>query len=62
MELKCSLTTRLNKEGKPYQVIVVKLTDSYEKLVFLEPAEKELMNVISKKETTEKPEMPFNIN
>lgn len=45
MELKCSLETRTSKEGKPYEVIVIKLTDTYEKLVFLDNAEKELIKV-----------------
>lgn len=62
MELKCSLTTRLNKEGKPYEVIVIKLTDNYEKLVFLESAEKELVKLAYDKKDEEKPVNPFNIN
>ena len=61
MELKCSLTTKLNKEGKPYEVIVIKLTDTYEKFVFLESAEKELVKMAYGNQT-EKPENPFNIN
>ena len=45
MDLICSLTTKLKKDGTPYEVIVIKLTDTYEKLVFLEPAEKELVKL-----------------
>lgn len=41
--IKCSLETRTSKKGNDYQVLVIKLTDSYEKLVFLEPAEIELL-------------------
>lgn len=46
ISLQCSLETRLNKENKPYEVIVIKLTDSYEKLVFLDNAEKELVKLV----------------
>lgn len=41
--IKCSLETRTSKKGNDYQVLVIKLTDNYEKLVFLEPAEIELL-------------------
>lgn len=43
MELKCSLEERTSKKGNTYNVIVIKLTDTYEKLVFLEPAELEIL-------------------
>ena len=37
MNLKCTLETRHSeKSGKDYQVVVIKLTDTYEKVVFLE--------------------------
>ncbi len=36
MDIKCSLETRTSKKGNDYQVLVIKLTDNYEKLVFLE--------------------------
>lgn len=45
MDLKCTLEERQNKQGKKYQCIVIKLTDSCEKLVFLDPAEQELLKV-----------------
>lgn len=45
MDVKCSLETRTSKEGKPYEVLVIKLTDTYEKLVFLDSAEKELLRL-----------------
>lgn len=38
-----TLETRKSKKGNDYQVIVIKLTDSYEKLVFLDNAELELL-------------------
>ena len=45
IDLQCSLETRLNKDNKPYEVLVIKLTDTYEKLVFLDNAEKELVKI-----------------
>lgn len=48
-EVKCFLETRTKKDGSSsYEVLVIKLTDTYEKLVFLEPAEKELLKVSKK--------------
>lgn len=43
-----TLETRLSKSGNSYEVLVIKLTDTYEKLVFLDKAELELINVSSK--------------
>ena len=40
-----TLETRVSKKGSEYQVIVIKLTPTYEKLVFLENAELELLNI-----------------
>ena len=57
MDLKCTLETRTSKEGKPYEVIVIKLTETYEKLVFLDTAEKELLKLSGQ---TEKFVDPFN--
>lgn len=48
-EYKATLETRTGKSGNPYEVLVIKLTDTYEKLVFLEKAELELINMNSKK-------------
>lgn len=45
----CSLETRLSKKGSEYQVLVIKLTPTYEKLVFLDNAELELINISNKK-------------
>lgn len=41
----CSLETRTNKKGETYEALVIKLTDNLEKLVFLTPAEKELLKL-----------------
>lgn len=45
MDVKCRLETRTSKEGKPYEVLVIQLTNTYEKLVFLDSAEKELLKL-----------------
>lgn len=47
-DFKCSLETRTSKKGNPYQALVIKLTDNYEKIVFLEPAEIELLRLNKK--------------
>lgn len=44
MELKCSLETRTSKAGNPYTCLVIKLTNDYEKIVFLDKAELALLN------------------
>mgnify|MGYP003446438779 CR=1 FL=1 len=46
MEVKATLETRISKKGLPYQVLVIKLTDKYEKLVFLTQSEIELLKLI----------------
>lgn len=47
-DLKCSLVTResTKKAGSFYECIVIKITDTYEKVVFLEPAEQELVKLV----------------
>lgn len=46
MELKCTLETRHSeKSGKYYQVIVIKLTDNVEKVIFPEQSEIELIKM-----------------
>lgn len=47
MNLNCSLETRVSKKGKEYTVLVIKLTDTYEKIVFLDNAELELIKLIN---------------
>lgn len=57
MDVKCRLETRTSKEGKPYEVLVIQLTSTYEKLVFLDSAEKELLKLSN---NTEPFVDPFN--
>lgn len=46
IEVKATLETRLSKRtGKPYLCILIKLTDTYDKVVFLDNAESELIKV-----------------
>ncbi len=42
-----TLETRQSKSGNTFQVLVIRLTDTYEKLVFLDKAELELLNALS---------------
>ena len=53
-EFKATLETRTSKKGNEYEVLVIKLTDNYERLVFLEHAELELLKLSSKDK-----KMPF---
>ena len=57
MDVKCRLETRTSREGKPYEVLVIQLTSTYEKLVFLDSAEKELLKLSN---NTEPFVDPFN--
>ena len=45
IDIKATLETRTSKKGSEYQVLVIKLTDTYEKLVFLDKPEIELLKV-----------------
>ncbi len=56
-EFIATLETRTSKKGNQYDVLVIKLTDKLEKLVFLEQAELELLKLSSEKEKNKK--MPF---
>lgn len=47
-EFKCLLEERKSKKGTNYQVLVIKLSDNVEKLVFLEKAELELLKITNK--------------
>lgn len=49
MELKCTLETRQSKSGKDFQVLVVKLPQGIEKLIFLDPAELALIKLSNNK-------------
>lgn len=45
-QLQCTLETRHSeKSGKDYQVIIIKLTDNVEKVIFPEQAELELIKM-----------------
>ena len=48
-EFKATLETRTSKKGTEYEVLVIKLTDKLEKLVFLDQAELELLKISSSK-------------
>ena len=45
METIAILEERTSKKGKKYVVLVIKLTDTYDKLVFLDKAEIELLKL-----------------
>lgn len=46
MVIKATLEERKSKKsGEPYLCVVLKLTDTLEKVVFLEPAETELLKL-----------------
>lgn len=45
MDVKATLETKTSKSGNEYKCIVIKLTDNYEKVVFLDKAELELLKV-----------------
>lgn len=42
-KIDATLEERVSKKGNTYQCVVIKITDNIEKLVFLEPAEVELL-------------------
>ena len=56
MDVKATLEKRQSKAGNPYEVLVIKLTEHSEKLVFLSPAEIELLK-LSNRNLNDKP--PF---
>lgn len=56
MDVKATLETRQSKAGNNFQVIVIRLTDNYEKLVFLDKAEIELLKL---KNSNSMPDVPF---
>ena len=45
VEIQATLETRTSKKGSKYEVIVIKLSDNAEKLVFLNSAELELLKL-----------------
>ena len=50
-EFKAILETRTSKKGSQYEVLVIKLTDNLDKLVFLDQAELELLKMNSSKDS-----------
>lgn len=54
-EFKATLETRTSKKGLDYEVLVIKITDKIEKLVFLTPAELELLRLSSNSKSS----LPF---
>lgn len=51
MDVKATLETRQSKSGNNYEVLVIKLTENSEKLVFLSSAEIELLKLTNKSKT-----------
>ena len=49
MEVKATLEERTSKSGNSYKCLVIKLTPNTEKVVFLEPAELELLQMQANK-------------
>ena len=45
IQVPCTLEERISKSGNPYFVLIIKLTDKYEKKVFLDSAELELIKL-----------------
>jgi hypothetical protein len=52
MKLDASLETRTSKEGKSYECVVIKISQNSEKIVFLSPAEIELLKLSHKKDNS----------
>lgn len=48
MDVKATLETKTSKAGNSYKVVVLKLTDDYEKMVFLDKAEIALLEANKK--------------
>ncbi len=50
--VKYTIEERVSKEGNKYKVLVLHLTDDYEKLVFLDKAEFALLEISNKNKTS----------
>lgn len=50
-EVKATLETRTSQKGNEYQCLVIKLTDTYEKIVFLDKSELELLRLTNSSKT-----------
>lgn len=63
MELKATLETRKKKDGSgSYEVIVIKISEHSEKLVFLNPAELELLKLTMSKQEDSSDNFPDMFN
>lgn len=51
--VRCILTEKTSKSGNNYQCLVINLTPTYEKVVFLDKAELELLKATDKPTSTE---------
>ena len=61
MDIKATLETRKKKDGSgEYKVIVIKISDKSEKLVFLTPSELELLELHNHIED-KMPNLPFGV-
>ena len=59
MNLNCTLEEKISKKsGKPYTVLVVQLTDTCSKQIFLEPAEIELLKMRVSQYTSPQTDLP----
>ena len=58
MEIKARIEERISKAQKPYHVVICQLTETYEKLVFLEKAELELLRATSNMNANLKIKLP----
>ena len=54
MDINARLETRVSKAGREYKCIVIKLSPTSEKLVFLQPAELELLALYNRAKNVEK--------
>ena len=59
MEVKATLEEKISKSGNPYTAVVIHLTDTCKKTVFLDPAEIELLRMCKKNDDDEKPDTEF---
>ena len=55
VDVKAALETRTSKSGNEYQVLVIKIDEDVEKLVFLEAAEVKLLKLAQEKNISSNP-------
>lgn len=55
INLNAHLEERTSKEGTKYEMLILKLTDDYEKEVYLSRAERQLLKLDNKKSTQDLP-------